>query len=216
MNKRDKAILDDLIRFRVMSRDDIAEIHFKELKNPITSANLVLKRLTRDGYIKSDNTRRQYIYSHIDNTIKKDSSKIPHFLEIVRAYKEMCRIEKPSKFIVEPRYGKGLAQPDSLVVWRKIIFFLEVQTSRISKNDLNDKINRYEELKSSSLCEDEFWYPSFPNVIFLTPHRFEFESSIVKFIQVDSVKELNERISKMFQERKITNTGIQIKIKKEK
>lgn len=47
MNARDKAIVSDLVRFRCLSRDDIAELHFSNIKNPITQANMVLKRLRR-------------------------------------------------------------------------------------------------------------------------------------------------------------------------
>lgn len=52
MKKRDIAILNDLERFRVLSRNDIIDLHFANLKNPIASCNSVLKRLRRDGYIE--------------------------------------------------------------------------------------------------------------------------------------------------------------------
>ncbi|MFN4173526.1 MAG: hypothetical protein ACK4HV_00270, partial [Parachlamydiaceae bacterium] len=66
-----------------MSRDDIIALHFGTLRQPVTAANTVLKRLRRDGHIKAVMDRHQYLYMPADSQIKKDSAKIPHFLKIV-------------------------------------------------------------------------------------------------------------------------------------
>jgi ribosomal protein S25 len=63
MNARDKAIVEDIQRFRVLSRDLIADLHFQNVKNKVTAANYVLKRLRRDKYISCSDDRRQYIYT---------------------------------------------------------------------------------------------------------------------------------------------------------
>ena len=52
LTKRDKAIIADLNKFRVMDRDSIAELHFPTLKNPQYAANNVLLRLLQDGHIQ--------------------------------------------------------------------------------------------------------------------------------------------------------------------
>lgn len=52
LTKRDKAIINNLNKFRVMDRNSIAELHFANVKNPINAANTVLLRLWRDGHIQ--------------------------------------------------------------------------------------------------------------------------------------------------------------------
>src|SRR4051812_25190453 len=105
MNKRDLSILKDLERFRVLSRDDIAFLHFKHLKRPIKCCNDVLKRLRRDNQIEANIERQPYLYFVSPSPIKKDSAKIPHFLKIVDFYKTLLEYETPRIFNVEPKYG---------------------------------------------------------------------------------------------------------------
>jgi hypothetical protein len=107
MKKRDLAILNDLQRFRCLTRNDIIELHFSNLKQPVTCCNTVLKRLSRDGYIEVSTKQQPYIYFYAPCPIKKDSTKIPHFLKIVEFYKSLLKYEEPKSFIVEPKFGKG-------------------------------------------------------------------------------------------------------------
>lgn len=79
MNKRDLQIINNLERFRVMGRNDIVDLHFNHLKNPITSANFVLKRLVRDKKIQVNTAFRPYVYFPIHSTIKSNSTKKPTF-----------------------------------------------------------------------------------------------------------------------------------------
>ncbi len=92
LTKRDKEIIADLNRFRVMDRDSIADIHFSSLKNPRQAANNVLLRLLRDGQIQRSTAFIPYVYFGPDVSMKKNSAKIGHFLAIVEVYKELRRL----------------------------------------------------------------------------------------------------------------------------
>src|SRR5437764_14329695 len=84
LTERDKAIIRDLKRFRVMDRDSISEIHFFNVKNPKDSTNHVLLRLLRDGHIQRSKSFVPYVYFSSETNIKKDSAKIGHFLAILK------------------------------------------------------------------------------------------------------------------------------------
>ena len=145
--KSDLAILNDLERFRVLRRDDLIEIHFSHLKQPVTACNTVMKRLRRDGYVEANADNHQYLYFLSPSPIKKDSVKIPHFLKIVEFYKLLLKYEPPKTFVVEPKYGeKGkYMELDIFMLWKKGAFFVEVQRSVYSDRVMNEKVRRYED-----------------------------------------------------------------------
>lgn len=157
MNQRDKAIIEDVQRFRVLSRDIIADLHFSNVKNKVTAANYVLKRLRRDGYITCSTERRQYVYFPAEGHIKKDSSKLGHFLQIAEFYAELCKIEKPRTFIVEPRYGTGMMEPDVFMIWRGMAWMCEVQRTKYSEKQIKDKFTRYDHYHLSDEWRKEPW-----------------------------------------------------------
>lgn len=197
MNKRDKAILADLERFRVLSRQDIADLHFSGLKTPVTQANSVLKRLRRDGYVEACTDRRQYLYFTSPAPIKKDSQKIPHFLGIVDFYKQLCRIEPPRTFEVEPKYGKGHPEPDAFVIWNKVPFFVEIQLRQYSKAVMDEKMKRYETYYYSEEWHKLSWQPKeskpiFPRVWIVTPILYNFNEMPFRVIQKKDVLEYME------------------------
>jgi hypothetical protein len=194
MRKRDLAILKDLERFRVLSRDDLIDLHFRHLKQPVTSCNTVLKRLSRDGYIEKNTNHHPYLYFFSPSPIKKDSAKIPHFLKIVEFYKSLLKYEKPKTLIVEPKYGKGYMEPDAFMIWRGGVFFIEIQRSIYSEKVMKEKINRYESYYLSNEWQSELWQPHsrevFPAVIVITETRYQIESSNIKFFQVQHIDQL--------------------------
>jgi hypothetical protein len=194
MKKRDLAIIKDLERFRCMTRDDIIDLHFKGLKNPVTCANTVLKRLRRDGYIEVSKERQPYIYFTAPAQIKKDSTKIPHFLKIVDFYKSVVMSSIPESFIVEPKYGKGFMEPDGFMVWKRAPFFIEIQRSVYSEKVMNEKVKRYEAYFLSNEWQQEPWQPEhkkvFPVVILITDTRYKIDSPYVKFVQVQDIGQL--------------------------
>lgn len=160
MNSRDKAIISDIERFRVMSRDLIAQIHFSNVKNPVTAVNYVLKRLRRDNYIKCSTERRQYVYFPADKHIKADSTKIPHYLDVCSFYAELCKVEKPRVFQVEPRFAKGHPEPDAFFIWRGAAFYLELQRTKYSERQFKEKLQRYDAYYLSQDWTQEKWQPA--------------------------------------------------------
>jgi hypothetical protein len=212
MRKRDLAILKDLERFRCMTRDDIIKLHFVGLKNPVTCANTVLKRLRRDGHIEVNTDYLPYIYFLSPSPIKKDSAKIPHFLKIVEFYQSVLGISDPHNFIVEPKYGKGYMEPDIFMIWKRAPFFVEIQRSVYSHKVMSEKVDRYEAYRLSGEWKNESWQPQerkvFPTVIVLTDTRYNIESPFVKFIQIQNL----EQLVNMTKPKPVKSEGIQIKI----
>jgi len=194
MRKRDLAILNNLQRFRCMTRDDIIALHFNDLKNPVTCANTVLKRLRRDGYIEVNMNHQPYLYFNSPSPIKKDSTKIPHFLRIVDFYKEVRQHEEPKIFTVEPKYGKGYMEPDAFMIFKKGVFFVEIQRNIYSEKVMNEKVKRYEAYYFSNEWQNEPWQPVsrkvFPPVILVTDTRYNIESPYIRFIQVQNIEQL--------------------------
>jgi hypothetical protein len=211
MKKRDLAILNDLQRFRCLTRDDIIELHFKHLKQPVTCANTVLKRLRRDGYIEVNMNYQPYVYFASPSPIKKDSAKIPHFLKIVEFYISLLNFQDPKQFVVEPKYGKGYMEPDIFMIWKRAPFFVEIQRSVYSKRVMNDKVQRYESYFLSNEWKQEPWQPQerkvFPTVLIVSDTRYNIESPNVKFIQVQNIEQLLNMTKKP-----VKKEGIQVKI----
>lgn len=160
MNTRDRAIIADLQRFRALTRDDIAALHFANVKNPVNQVNSVMKRLRRDGIVDCATDRRKYVYFPKPTTIKKDSAKLGHFLAIAEFYREIRAIEEPRIFHVEPKLGaKGTAEPDVFMIWRGAPWYVEVQRSQFSDKVMRDKLARYGEYYVGATWEQEPWQP---------------------------------------------------------
>lgn len=160
MIKRDKAILSDLSRFRVLTRDAIAELHFGALKQPVTNANFVLKRLRRDGHVKAITDRQPYVYTPTDSGIKRDSAKIPHFLSIAECYRALKAVAEPRRFDVEPKLGaKGTVEPDAFTIWRSAPFYIEIQRSVYSAKTFDAKMARYVAYYNEGRWREESWQP---------------------------------------------------------
>jgi hypothetical protein len=221
LNKRDRAIIDDLKKFRVMDRDSIAEIHFKGLKNPKDSTNHVLLRLIREGHIDRSTAFVPYIYFSPETNMKKNSQKVGHFLAILNTYKEMLQHGTFNMFLVEPKYGKkGMAEPDIFCIYRNTPFFIEVQNSYFNEKQINEKLDRYEELFNSGIIQQEAWQPQdkrvFPTVIILSEQRFAIEKKYpFRIMQAPSFIHLLQSLktsSKEVTPKSITSEGVKIKI----
>ncbi|MED4534851.1 hypothetical protein [Metabacillus fastidiosus] len=185
LTKRDKAIINDLNRFRVMDRDSVAEIHFKNLKNPILAANNVLLRLVREGQIQRSKAFTPFVYLGPDVNMKKNSTKIGHFLAILDVYKEILQHGRLDTFLVEPKYTvggqtKGNVEPDIFCIFRRTPFFIEVQKSIYSEKQMSDKLNRYVDLFQSGVIAGESWQPAekkvFPHVLILSEQRYALDA----------------------------------------
>ncbi|WP_394141547.1 replication-relaxation family protein [Cytobacillus oceanisediminis] len=215
MRKRDVAILNDLQRFRCLTRNDIIELHFKGLKQPVTCCNTILKSLRRDGLIDVNVNHQPYLYFPSPATIKKDSAKIPHFLKIVEFYKSLIKYEDPKTFMVEPKYGKGLMEPDAFMLWKRSPFFVEIQRSLYSEKVMNGKVQRYESYFMSNEWQQEPWQPQnkkvFPAVIVITDTRYKIESPYIKFYQVPHIDLLVNRFEPKKTDIQIKNSTLKLK-----
>lgn len=201
MNQRDKEIISDIERFRVMSRDLVAQLHFGNVKNPVTGANYVLKRLTRDGYITSSKETRQYLYYPADGHIKKGGAKVNHFLEIGRFFADLCKVEPPKRFVVEPKYGASMMEPDAFMIWRNAPVFVEIQRTKYSDKQFREKLNRYEHYYIDGKWREESWQPQqkkvlpFIWVLDLNGHKYNVDGTSYRVFQntVEEMAELTKR-----------------------
>ena len=197
MINRDKQILHDLERFRVLDRDLIAALHFSHTKNPITHTNSVMKRLRRDKYVTASTERRKYLYFPADKHIKKDSQKINHFLEIANFYKEIRKIDEPKAFIVEPKYGKGMMEPDIFMIFRNAPVFVEIQRTRYTEKQIKDKLLKYQAYYVSGAWEKESWQPEnkkvLPHIWILSTDGYKYEIPMTPFrVFQNTIEEMAE------------------------
>jgi hypothetical protein len=181
LSQRDKALIADINRFRVMDRDSIAELHFGHLKRPVNSANSVLKRLVNEGHIRrSTKFGVPYLYLSKETSLKENSAKIGHFLAIVQVYRDILKNGSVLSFLVEPKYGKkGAVEPDAFCLFEseygKTPFFIEVQKTIYSEKTMQEKLKRYVTLYESGIIRNEPWQtenPVFPHVLILSDTRY--------------------------------------------
>jgi hypothetical protein len=211
LTKRDKAIIKDLNRFRVMDRDSIAELHFGNIKNPVSAANTVLLRLLRDGQIQRSTSFVPYVYFGSEVQIKKNSAKINHFLAILNVYKEMKLQGNLDTFLVEPKYVPkgGGAEPDIFAAYRKTHFFIEVQKTIYSEKQMNDKLNRYVDLYNTGIMTKPF-----PHVLILSDQPYSFNDSYpFKVFQAQTFTGFIQSLKKQQQKQAKTTDQTEIKVK---
>lgn len=191
LNIRDKAIIKDLARFRVMDRNSIAELHFSDVKAPERAANNVLLRLLREGEIQRSKSFVPYVYFGPEVNIKKNSVKIGHFLAILNIYKEMRKLGKLTTFQVEPKYGnKGLVEPDIFCEFRETHFFIEVQRTLYSDKQMQEKIDRYVDLYHSGIMPTPF-----PHVLIISEQRYALDGEYpFKLYQAQSFTQFDQSL----------------------
>ncbi|MEH7505132.1 hypothetical protein V7152_24570 [Neobacillus drentensis] len=192
LSNRDKAIIRDLNKFRVMDRDSIVEIHFAGVKNPITGANTVLLRLLRDGQIQRSVHFQPFVYFGAESQIKKQSQKIGHFLAILNVYKEMRKLGRLETFLVEPKYGsKGVAEPDIFAMYRNTGFFIEVQKTLYSEKQMSEKLQRYVDLYNSGIMTKPF-----PHILILSDQRYAIDGDYpFKIFQAESFAQFSQSLT---------------------
>lgn len=191
LTSRDKSIIKTLTLFRCLSRNQIASLFFQELKNPVTSANYVLKRLRREGYITANTEHTPYVYFPVPSLIKTNSQKIRHYLAIADFYIDICKYEEPSIFLVEPRYGSTFMQPDIFMVWRNHPFFIEIQKSVYSSKVMMEKIKRYITYYEAGEWRKQDWQQPdaacFPLLWIVSKTSYSFTLDGIKTIQTPDV-----------------------------
>ncbi|MEC2057407.1 replication-relaxation family protein [Peribacillus psychrosaccharolyticus] len=197
LTTRDKRILEALTIFRCMTRDQIKNLFFRDLKNPVTAANSVLKRLRRDDYIEANTQWKPYTYFLNPSTVKKNSQKISHYLAIVDFYIELCESEKPTLFHVEQRYGSNFMQPDIFMVWKNRSFFVEIQRSRYTTRIMEEKLERY-----INYFRNKGWYSqsseyvdqNLPSVWIVSKSPYHVSIDGINIIQTSNVKSFLQRL----------------------
>jgi hypothetical protein len=200
MNKRDKMIVEAIRNFRVLSRDQLIELYFNELKNPVNSANNVLKRLSRDGIIKCSKRYSPYVYFLAESKIKEDSQKIPHFLGLGDVVIEMEKTGHSPKFLtIEPKYGrKGTVEPDMFCKWLGMPVFIELQRNTYTAAQMQKKIDLYESYFHSDEWKQEpyqeFGRERFPTLILITNTRYPVKSDNFNIVQVPNITEIYNRV----------------------
>jgi hypothetical protein len=213
LTERDKSILKDLNKFRVMDRDSIADLHFSNLKNPSYAANNVLLRLLRDGQLQRSTAFVPYLYFGSETNIKKDSAKIGHFLAILNVYKELKQLGNMGTFLVEPKYGKkgDNAEPDIFCQYRNTNFFVEVQRTLYSDKQMNEKLDRYINLYNSGIMANPF-----PHILILSDQRYAIDYSThypFKIFQAESFTQFVNSLKIREDTVKSKNDNDQIRIK---
>jgi hypothetical protein len=202
LTNRDKAIIKDLNKFRVIDRDSIAELHFSNLKNPNYAANNVLLRLLRDGQIQRSTAFVPYVYFGPDVNIKQNSQKIGHFLSILNVYKELKHLGSLETFQVEPKYGKkGSAEPDIFCQYRRTNFFVEVQRTIYSNKLIEEKLDRYIELYNSGIMAAPF-----PHILILSDQRYAIDGEYpFKIFQAESFSQFEQSLK--------SERGVKVEVK---
>ncbi|GCF76352.1 MULTISPECIES: hypothetical protein [Bacillus cereus group] len=200
MVERDLNIIKDLIRFRCMSRDQILKLHFGGNKNKISNGNNVLKRLVDRNYITVNKEYRPFIYFPNPPTIKIDSSKLLHFLEIVNLYISLRGVEELTNFVVEPKFKKGFVEPDFFCIFKKIPIFFEIQLSLYSRSAMENKLNSYKELYESDIIKNESWQQLnkiiYPPIVLISHHRYDVSVTGLKVLQYQSIQQFIDHVNK--------------------
>lgn len=99
--------------------------------------------------------------------------------------------------MVEPRYKKGLAEPDVFTKIRNMPLFIEVQRNHYSKKVISDKIKRYEALYYSNEIQGKF-----PFIVLISDTRYQVNSDILTVFQVTSIHEFMGNIKNAIQKEK--------------
>lgn len=191
MNKRDREILDSLVKFRALTRDHLVSLHFANNSQKTVVCNRVLKRLRDRGLVDCDTSRRPYIYFANPSPIRKDSMKLPHFLSIVDFYIEASKYGKITRFEVEFKTGeKGSIEPDIFMIWNNAPFFVEVQRSVYTKKVMGQKMERYEKYYNQEEWRRVTQY--FPYILIITEHTYDLSESSLRVFQASSIPKFIE------------------------
>ena len=192
MRKRDLAILESLEKFKCLTRDQLAALHFAENSNPAVTANRVLKRLRMHQYITANTDRsfQQYIYFPNPPTIKIDSQKIEHYLMIAQGFIDMDHYAKVSDYKIEPKIDGADFIPDGTCSWLNNSWFLEFQNSLYTTKQLYAKIDKYVDY-----YEKGYWAKERLLIIGKVNLKLDASAYPFKIKQIKSVKELEPSIA---------------------
>jgi hypothetical protein len=125
--------------------------------------------------------------------MKKNSAKIGHFLAILDVYKELTKMGVVETFLVEPKYMKKgeCAEPDIFCRFRDTNFFIEVQRTNYTENQMLEKLNRYVDLYNSGVMSEPF-----PHILILSELRYGIAKDFYPFkvFQADNFTKFMESL----------------------
>lgn len=198
MKKRDLEILKSLEKFKCLTRDQIAALHFSKNKLPHVSANNVLKRLRRDGYITANTDRsfQQYIYFMNPSPMKTDSQKIDHYLMINQGYIDMIKYSKVIDYQIEPNLENANFIPDVKCNWLYKEWFIEYQNSIYTIKQLYAKLEKYVDYYNKGYWKDE-------RVLIIGKLNLKFNTDEYPFKvrQISCIDDLKEDIQALMEKR---------------
>lgn len=192
MKPRDLDILKSLQKFKALTRDQIAALHFNKNARPHISANQVLKRLRRDNYIlaQTDRSFQQYIYFNNPSSIKIDSQKLDHYLLMNQTIIDMLKYSPITDFQFESSIPEADFIPDIIVKgWLDNDWFIECQNSLYTLKQLYSKLDRYK-----SYYEKGYWHNEKMLIIGKVNLKFDPENYPFKIKQVRGIEDLKETI----------------------
>jgi hypothetical protein len=191
MRKRDLDILNSLEKFKVLSRNQIAALHFNINSNPIISCNRVLKRLRDTGYIlaNTDRSFQQYLYFLNPSPMKTDSQKIDHYLMIAQGYIDLNKISPVTQYEIEQKMDNVI--PDVKAQWQDKLWYIEFQNSLYTQKQMYTKLDRYLEYFNERSWKDERIL-----IVGRTNLKLETEVYPFKIKQIKNISELKELVWK--------------------
>nr|WP_245553061.1 replication-relaxation family protein [Brevibacillus massiliensis] len=116
-------------------------------------------------------------------------------MAIASVYREMLQISPPRIFQVEPKYEKGLPEPDIFTIWAGRAFWIEVQRNVFSQKVWLEKFQRYINFFRNGRWREESWQPKdkkvFPYIWILSASRVPVPDGLpFPVLQSRSVNEL--------------------------
>jgi hypothetical protein len=214
MRKRDLNIIKSLEKFKCLTRSQIEALHFSQNANPTVTANRVLKRLRDTEYITANTDRsfQEYIYFNNPSTIKINSQKIDHFLQIAKTYIDMRKYSPVKEFIIESKINNATFIPDVYADWLNRKWIIECQNSIYSVKQLYSKLDKYKDYYESGYYEELVGEGNpFPNVLIIGKLNLSFNPIDYPFTvrQVKNISDLQKAIEqakrKQYEEFKISN-----------
>lgn len=208
MKSRDLAIIKSLEKFKCLTRDQIAILHFSKNARPHVSANQVLKRLRRDEYITANTDRsfQQYIYFNNPPPIKMESQKIDHYLLINQTIIDMLFYSPIKDFKLETKLDDTELIPDIYAQgWLGKDWFIECQNSLYSVKKLYSKLDKYKDYYNKG-----YWNNERVLIIGKVNLKFDSEDYPFKVKQVKSIEDLSETIQR-FKEIKLNEFKERVK-----
>jgi hypothetical protein len=202
MKKRDREILQSLEKFRVLERDQLIKLHFRDVNQPITVCNRVMNRLKLRGEVVVNDKVRPFEYMRKPAPFSFRSNKRLHFGEIADTFIQATEVGNIRDFEIEIKLGKkGTVEPDIYMNFNRVPMFVEVQRSKQwTKTFMEKKLDRYEEYFYSDAWKEERWQTSekkvFPIILIVSPHEYTIKDRPFSILQAKDMYDFAKKYVK--------------------